>query len=297
MTNFVSIVIRTYNEEKHIGKLLEVLKKQNFNRENFEIIIVDSGSNDRTIEIAKKFADSIVFIKKNKFTFGYSLNKGIENSNGNLLIFISAHCYPADNNWINNLINPFKDKNIAAVYGKQRGGKHNAFSEKEIYYSWYPTKTIANQKHPFCNNANIAIRKELWQKYKYNEKLTGLEDLDWANRVLSNESLYLYYSAEAKIIHHHNESYKKIFNRYKREGIAYSNVFPLEKFTFLNFVNLFVRNTISDYKYARNNKVLLKNIYYIPLYRFLQLYGTYNGRNYKKEVNYELAYRFYYPRK
>ena len=69
------------------------------------------------------------------------------------------------------------------------------------------------QRHPFCNNANSAIRRSLWKSLPYNEELTGLEDLDWANKVTSLGKKIIY-NAKAEVIHVHNETSKKIYNRY-----------------------------------------------------------------------------------
>ncbi len=72
-TNPISIIIRTYNESEYIEKLLIALKSQTL--KDIEIILVDSESTDKTVEIAQKYCDRIINIKKSDFTFGYSLNK------------------------------------------------------------------------------------------------------------------------------------------------------------------------------------------------------------------------------
>ena len=72
----VSIIIRTYNEAEYIETLLKAIRSQTIT--NTEIILVDSESTDNTVALAAKYCDQIVRIKKTEFTFGYSLNKGIE---------------------------------------------------------------------------------------------------------------------------------------------------------------------------------------------------------------------------
>lgn len=173
----ISIIIRTFNEEKHIGKLLEETNKQSISSDIFEIILVDSGSTDSTVEIAKRFNVVLVQISPEDFSFGYSLNRGIEKSNGELCVFTSAHCYPVNEYWLENLISPFKDDKIALVYGKQRGNNSTRFSEHQVFAKWFPENSMKYQDHPFCNNANAAIRKSIWKGNKYNERLTGLEDI------------------------------------------------------------------------------------------------------------------------
>ena len=65
----VSVVIRTLNEEKHLPELLESIRKQSSDYFDFEIVIVDSGSTDNTLEIAKSYSARITFIKKENFFF------------------------------------------------------------------------------------------------------------------------------------------------------------------------------------------------------------------------------------
>ena len=112
-----SIVIRTFNEEKHIGNLLSAIASQTY--KNYEIVIVDSGSTDDTLSIAEKFPVRIIKIESRDFTFGYSLNVGCEASRGKYLVFVSAHILPVSREWLSNLVNAFKNEKVAMVYGRQ----------------------------------------------------------------------------------------------------------------------------------------------------------------------------------
>ena len=85
-----SVIIRCYNEADHIGKLLHGLSQQSM--QNFEIILVDSGSTDGTIEIAEEYGvDEIVYIDPEDFSFGRALNYGCEAARGDICVFASAH--------------------------------------------------------------------------------------------------------------------------------------------------------------------------------------------------------------
>ena len=74
-----SIIVRAFNEEKHLGRLFTGLNQQS--NVDFEVILVDSGSTDRTIEIATSddwnFPVRMVRIEPERFSFGRSLNYGI----------------------------------------------------------------------------------------------------------------------------------------------------------------------------------------------------------------------------
>ena len=93
----ISIIIRTYNEERYLRELLETIKVQELPYSETEIIIVDSGSTDRTLPIAESFDCKITHISKKDFTFGRSLNHGCEIARGDILVFISGHCIPVKN--------------------------------------------------------------------------------------------------------------------------------------------------------------------------------------------------------
>ena len=91
-----SIVIRTFNEEKHLPRLLESLGRQSYR--DFEIIVVDSGSLDRTRDIATPWAEKVLRIDSHDFTFGYSLNLGIQESAGNSLCLYRPTPFPSTKN-------------------------------------------------------------------------------------------------------------------------------------------------------------------------------------------------------
>ena len=70
-----SIVIRTYNEEKYLDQLLSLLFSQTCETIDMEVVVVDSGSTDATLKIAKSYPCRITHIKKSEFTFVYNIQK------------------------------------------------------------------------------------------------------------------------------------------------------------------------------------------------------------------------------
>ena len=288
-----SIIIRSYNEEQHIERLLCGITEQQ--EKDVEIIIVDSGSNDATLDIAQRFSAKIVIIKQKEFSFGRALNKGCCYANGKYLVFASAHVYPVYKDWLTELIAPFKDDKIALVYGKQSGDSKTKYSEHQIFRRWFPTDSNMKQDNPFCNNANAAIRRELWDKVKYDEELTGLEDLDWSNKVMGL-GYSIAYNSNAEVIHVHRESLKQIYNRYRREAIAFKKVFRNVKFGFREATFLLLKNIANDYVCAAKDKVIIGNLLDIPLFRMMQLWGTYKGHKQHRPITDQLKRTFYYPR-
>jgi len=289
-----SIVIRAYNEEKHIGRLLEGLRQQTL--KDVEIILVDSGSTDQTVSVAEAFGARIVRIPSAEFTFGRSLNFGLRQATREFVIIASAHVYPVYPDWLESLLRPFAaDEKMALTYGKQRGPVTAKYSEQQIYHQWYPDAGNPNQTTAFCNNANAAIRKSLWEQNQYDETLTGLEDLAWA-KWAQEHGCNITYVAEAEIIHIHNETPRGVFNRYRREAMALRRIYPEAHFNFYDFVRLTITNIFSDLWHAARERALWKNISSIFWFRLMQFYGTRLGHRETSLITPQLRETFYYAR-
>lgn len=289
----VSVVVRCYNESEHIGTLLHGLTHQTV--QDFEVVLVDSGSTDGTLEVAQDYGvDEIVYIDPKDFSFGRALNYGCEAASGEFCVIASAHVYPRYDTWLEKLLEKFDGEKVALSYGKQRGNETTKFSEKQILKTWFPEHDIDRQDDPFCNNANAAIRRELWERFPYNEQLTGLEDLDWAKRV--QEAGYeISYAADAEVVHVHDETPGQILNRYRREAFAHKQVVPDQTFSLKDFFGAFFKNVFADYSTAARKGALLKNVAWIPLFRFLQFWGTYRGFSKDTQMSEQLRQRFFYP--
>ena len=285
-----SIVIRCYNEEQHIEKLLNGIIEQT--EKDIEIILVDSGSTDATVSIASRYPVKILSIRPEEFSFGRALNIGCQAASSEFIVIASAHVYPVYCDWLEQLLAPFKDPQVALVYGKQQGNELTKYSEHQVFAKWFPNKSNWNQPHPFCNNANSAIRRSLWENLPYDEKLTGLEDLHWAKQA-QQLGYKIAYSANASIVHVHDESFARIYNRYRREAIALKRIFPQEHFHFWDFIRLFTANMVSDYYHAWHDGVIGFNLKKIFFFRFMQFWGTYQG--FHDRVSSQLKQTFYYP--
>ena len=262
---------------------------------DYEVILVDSGSTDRTIEIAKSHSVKVFSITREEFSFGRSLNLGCRQCKGEFIVILSAHTYPIYPNFLEELLKPFQDPKVGLVYGRQKGNETTKYSEHQVFAKWFPEISNLQQKQPFCNNANAAVRKTFWEEMPYNEHLMGLEDLDWAKRLLE-KGYHLAYNADAEIVHVHEETPYQIYNRYCREAIAMQEIIPDQKFIFFDFCRLWVTNILSDYKHAWQEKVLLKNGFDILRFRFLQFWGTYRGFSQGGAVTKTLRQTYYYPR-
>ena len=293
MIGSCSIIIRAYNEEKHLGRLLEGIRQQTL--KDVEVILVDSGSTDSSVSIAESFGAQIVNIRPEEFTFGRSLNLGIKEAKGEFIVIASAHVFPVYPDWLERLLAPFEDPQIGLAYGKQRGEAGSRYSERQQLAKMFPDQSVSRQGHPLCNNANAAIRHELWVRRPYDETLSGLEDLEWATWMMQ-QGYGLSYVSEAEVMHVHQETARQLYNRYKREAMALHRIQPWQVFQSWDFGRLFVSNAVSDCWHALRegeHPIVLRDIL---AFRLIQFWGTYQGFRHKGPLTRKLMGAFYYPR-
>jgi 2-desacetyl-2-hydroxyethyl bacteriochlorophyllide A dehydrogenase len=213
-----SIVIRAFNEERWLPEVLDAVDRQTYR--NFEVLLVDSGSLDRTRDIAAAHGARIIRLRSEDFTFGHSLNLGIQEARGAFIVIISAHAIPTDEHWLERLITPLRQSETAMVFGGQRGHAVSKFSEARDLERVFPPKPLEmDDDHVFVNNANSAIRRDLWEHHRFDEGLPGLEDAEWAKYWIPLGKKVLYEPA-ACIYHVHTESWAQVRHRFHREGIA-----------------------------------------------------------------------------
>jgi len=291
----VSVIVRTYNEERYLSELLESIKAQQIGDDNrLEIILVDSGSTDRTLEIANATDARIVKIKKEEFSFGRSLNIGCEAAQGDYLIFISGHCIPKGQEWLAELIRPFDNPKVAITYGRQIGAEETKFSEHRIFLKYFPDSDEPSQGEIFCNNANAALRKSVWCDNQFDEKLTGLEDMAMAKEVVAL-GMNVEYARRSVVYHLHHETWRQVKNRYEREAIALESIFPSVQLDFIDSLRYFLVAFFADISIAITERCMLRELWSILAFRFSQFYGAWRGHRQHRNLSRQEKERYFYP--
>jgi len=289
----VALIIRCFNEEKHIGRLLTGAARQT--RPPDEVIVVDSGSTDATLAIAQAFNVTAVSISPEDFSFGRALNLGVQAASGHdICLFASAHVYPVYDTWVEHLVTPFERPEVALAYGRQETPPRGRYSEARLLGQWFPASSVSRQGHPFCNNANAAIRRRVWADLPYDEDLTGLEDLDWAKRAMQRGHS-ISYVAEAPVVHVHEEPFSAVVNRYRREAVAHKQIYAEQGMGVGEAVRLAAINILGDTRAAIGDRQLARHLLDIVRFRSAQFYGTQRGFSQAGPVPEALRRRFYYP--
>ncbi|MNX34282.1 PGL/p-HBAD biosynthesis glycosyltransferase [compost metagenome] len=294
MDGLASIVIRTYNEERYLPELLSAIAEQSTDGLDVEIVIVDSGSTDRTLDIVSGRVDKVVHIAKEDFSFGRSLNLGCQAASGTFLVFTSAHCVPASKHWLAELVRPLAENIASYSYGRQLGGPESKFSEGQLLLKYFPEVSQVPQEGFFCNNANAALRREVWERSPFDEALTGLEDMHLGKSLLENGHR-LAYVAEAPVYHYHHESWSQVKRRYEREAIALQRIMPEVQVGFRDFLRYVMSAILLDSGAALQQKRLLEVFPEIVFFRLMQYWGTYRGNQDHRKLSRTRKERYYYP--
>lgn len=292
-TPAVSIIVRTLNEAKFLPECLQKIGEQKYGGP-VEVVVVDSGSTDDTIKIASDCGSKVVRISKSEFTFGRSLNVGCEASTGEVLVLLSAHCIPCDENWLQALVKPVLEKTSEYSYGRQipRNGV-SKFSEGMVFRKYYPELEFYPQAGYFCNNANSAILRATWQRLRFDEKLTGLEDMELAKRLVDSGGTVSYVASSA-VEHIHEESWSRIKIRYEREAAALVDIEPNLNLSISQALKLFFLSILNDFREVEKKFSLM--IFEIIFYRACQYYGSFIGSRASKLRISRMRHEYFYPK-
>jgi glycosyltransferase involved in cell wall biosynthesis len=259
----VSIVIRTKNEEASLPLCLEEITKQSY--QDFEIIVIDSGSTDKTVEIA--------------------LNKGIRSSQGKIIVAISAHCLPVNNVWLEYLVASFNThEKLAGVFGRQIPFESAAPYEKRGLKQSYPSEEeFFLIDSPHFSNANGAFLREAWEIYPFDEKLSFCEDVKWCS-VVQKKGFKIGYEPRSVVYHSHRESLKDVFYKYYIKNKALkelSNITNFKIHGIAGYLLRWIKSVILDYvlllKRPVNTAYFIYWIFFIPLFRVAVYAGHYKA--------------------
>jgi len=164
-----SIIIPALSEEKYIKKTIHALQKQDFPRKLFEIVVIDNGSDDHTIEYAKNAGADIIVLEEKRGT-NRARNRGIKESHGEILVFLDADTEPHEQ-WIALIDKIMNDKNIAAVSGPYDYGFNGiqrilSFFIYDIGFEFIGPimSTIFRKKVSALIGGNFAIRRTTIEK-------------------------------------------------------------------------------------------------------------------------------------
>lgn len=208
----ISILIRTKNEAEYIDCTLRAIYDQDFT--DFEILVVDSGSNDGTLEIIRKYPVPIYPIPEFAYTPGYSLNYGFERAKGQIFVSLSAHAVPANNRWLSNLVVPLKSSEVAAASSHQIPHLNQKLEPYLIFWQGVYEKNIQTRpvQRFLFSNASSAVKSSVWKEFPFNETIKTCEDHLWAKKIM-RLGYRVVYQPSSVVYHSHRFTWRKMIKR------------------------------------------------------------------------------------
>lgn len=211
----ISVIVRARDEARAIGRCLELVAAQDTSGASVEVIVVDSGSRDGTVSIARDFGVAkVVQIRPEAFTFGGALNLGAANARGSVLVALSAHAFPPDTGWLSRLVAPFADPAVACA-----SGERFLPDGSELSGPVRQDRVLAAQ-HPGWgySNAAGAFRAPLWRERPFRDDLPACEDKEWSLHWIARGYVSVIDPALLVDHDHTHDPVASIYRRARREA-------------------------------------------------------------------------------
>jgi len=272
----ISIIMRSKDEMPYVKYTLMMFKKQTI--QDYELLVVDSGSTDGSWELAQEYAPDIAYqIRPQDYIPGKVMNAAAEKCSGDILVFNNADCIPQDEHWLANLIKPFEDPEVIAVFGNQitrpdatpiiQKDYERAFGDGKIHSKW---------RH-FFSMATSAVRRSVWEEFPFFEEIQYSEDIEWSWR-MKQMGKKIVYVPDAIVEHSHNYNLKQTIKRFKGEGKAEAYIYGEDNRNVVSDILVpAFKESVRDFFYLLRKGELLW-IAKAPVYRILQRYGIWKGK-------------------
>jgi len=234
----ISIVIPVKNPGNDFQNLLSLMKNQK-GFKDVELIVVDSGSTDNSLQIAKEFGAKIIKTLPEEFSHSYSRNLGASHSSGDYLLFTVQDALPPNDIWLYELFSVIKDNNVAAatcaettredsdLFYRAISWNHLNFMEMDNKDRIMVKPEIENylslKKNGQLNNVACLISRDVFVRYKFRHKYA--EDLDLGIRLI-RDGHKLGIIGSTRIIHSHNRPAYNYLKRGYVEHLYFSKLLP-----------------------------------------------------------------------
>lgn len=306
----VSIIIPVKNPGKILERVLSSIYDQSY-PSSFEIIIIDSGSVDGTLEFLNESKKNnpilkVYSIPSSEFGHGKTRNLAIQKSSGELVAVLTHDATPVNQYWLSNLVQPFlENDSVAGVFGRHYAYEDaDIFTKRELnqhfdgfnrtppitYYkiedfdSYYKNKNL-QMFYCFFSDNNAMLRKSVWEKIPY-EDVNFAEDQKWAKAILENGYTKAY-ADQAIVYHSHNYTITEVFRRSFEEAVSFQLHFQHRVIeSILTLVKIILIRTRIEYSVTIRSRDLsfFKKIYLLfnrPIYNLFRFGGYYLGSNRK----------------
>lgn len=217
----VMVIIPAYKPGEKFKCLIERLKNQTYPIERILVINTEeTWWRQDYVEDREKL--EVFHISKKEFDHGGTRDKGARMADSDILLFFTQDAVPADEKTVEKLVEPFRDKQVAAVYGRQLPDRDCSFLERYTRSFNYPAVSRRKTKEDlpvlgiktfFCSNVCAAYRREVYRELGgFVSPAIFNEDMIMAGKMIK-AGWAVFYAADAKVIHSHNYTWRQQFRR------------------------------------------------------------------------------------
>lgn len=212
-TPSVSILLLVKNEYHNLIHNLDLIARQHYGGA-VEIVCIDSGSTDGTLELLQQRGIPVHSIPPADFHHGRTRNYAASLANNEILVLLSGDARPVDDQWLAKLAAPFADPAVGAVYGKQIAPEGTgAVRTRGLEYLYPDTREervlppgeTGSLRLVRFSNANSAVRTSVWRQYQFHERVLVAED-HWVCYNVLKAGMTVVYEPEAAVVHGHERS-------------------------------------------------------------------------------------------
>jgi glycosyltransferase involved in cell wall biosynthesis len=221
LSPLISVVVPAFNAEKTLQGCLEALLSQEFPKQQYEVIVVDNGSTDRTWTIIQSYAPAVRSLQETRVHNSYAArNVGVRASLGKLIAFTDADCVP-DPMWLRRLVENFDTPMLGCVAGEILPFNPVTPAEKFAAQTRMlsQSKTQNHPYRPYAVTANVAYRREVFEQIGlFNSSLQSGGDADFCWRMQQQTSWGLCFNDAPIVLHHHRTSWPELWKQFVRYG-------------------------------------------------------------------------------
>lgn len=224
----VTVCVPVLDGAPWLPELLEAVQHQQ-TRHQVDVLVVDSGSTDGSVELVRARGIRVVEIAPEEFGHGRTRNLAVELAGSELVAFLTQDATPASRGWLEALVAPFDDARVGAAYGPQLPRPHADSRTGRVLTESYlgPDRLVddADVPHPVFSDVNSCLRTAAWEG-------TPFRDVPYAEDTLLERDLLgagwlVAYARDAAVVHSNHYDLGRHWGRMLDEVAAHPRRAPL----------------------------------------------------------------------
>ncbi len=212
----VTVIMRSKNSDWVIGQALAGLFSQDY--DDFELLVVDSGSTNRTLELVRAYPHRLIEIAPEDYFPGPVLNLAMESCDTEIAVLQNSDSVPLSPSTLRRIVEVFDDPSVDAALARQLPRPEADTWVRRDYAVSFPD---AASTPPWITLSLplAAMRRSAWEKHPFYRDAWGSEDTEWGQWA-HDQGLRIAYVKDAIVMHSHNYTLKQLYGRRFIEGEA-----------------------------------------------------------------------------